>query len=124
MSIRQSSFFNENNEALKFREVLANLDKRNIFYSNQIDTFERYRNILYGTETDPKLNKFFLLRGNEKYQNIPKSITNVFLSSKNSIDSRFIKDFIASAISNESDVIQLENIERQLASILRKISRH
>ncbi|GAB4451674.1 MAG: ATP-binding protein [Bacteroidia bacterium] len=113
-------FFNENNEALKFREVLANLDKRNIFYSNQIDTFEKYRNILYGTETDPKLNKFFLLRGNEKYQNIPKSITNVFLSSKNSIDSRFIKDFIASAISNESDVIQLENIERQLRQFSEK----
>ncbi len=113
-------FFNENNEALKFREVLANLDKRNIYYSNQIDTFERYRNILYGTETDPKLSKFFLLRGNEKYQNIPKSITNVFLSSKNSIDSRFIKDFIASAISNESDVILLENIERQLRQFSEK----
>ncbi len=113
-------FFNDNNEALKFREVLANLDKKNIFYSNQIDTFERYRNILYGTETDPKLNKFFLLRGNEKYQNIPKSITNVFLSSKNSIDSRFIKDFIAGAISNETDVIQLENIERQLRQFAEK----
>lgn len=113
-------FFNENNEALKFREILAKLDQLNIFYSNQIDTFERYRNILYGTETDPKLSKFFLLRGNEKYQNIPKSITNVFLSSKNSIDSRFIKDFIASAISNESDVISLENIERQLRQFSEK----
>lgn len=71
-------------------------------------------------ETDHKLNKFFLLRGNEKYQNIPKSITNVFLSSKNSIDSRFIKDFIASAISNESDVIVLENIERQLRQFSEK----
>lgn len=117
---RPEFFFNENNEALKFREVLVNLDKQGIFYSNQIDTFERYRNILYGTETDPKLNKFFLLRGNEKYQNIPKSITNVFLSSKNSIDSRFIKDFIASAISNESDVIVLENIERQLRQFSEK----
>ncbi len=113
-------FFNENNEALKFREVLANLDKKNIFYSNQIDTFEKYRNILYGTETDLKLNKFFLLRGNEKYQNIPKSITNVFLSSKNSIDSRFIKDFIASAISNDSDAIILEKIERQLRQFSEK----
>jgi len=113
-------FFNENNEAIKFREVLAKLDQKGIFYSNQIDTFERYRNILYGTETDPKLNRFFLLRGNEKYQNIPKSITNVFLSSKNSIDSRFIKDFIASAISNETDVIVLENIERQVRQFSEK----
>lgn len=107
-------FFNENNEALKFKEVLARLEKKGIFYSNQIDTFEKYRNILYGTETDPKLNKFYLLRGNEKYQNIPKSITNVFLSSKYGIDSKFIKDFIASAISTDNSVIVLENIERQL----------
>ncbi len=113
-------FFNSNNEAVKFREVLANLDKNNIWYSNQIDTFERYRNVLYGTESDAKLSKFFLLRGNEKYQNIPKSITNVFLSSKHSIDSRFIKDFIANAISNESDVIQLENVERQLRQFSEK----
>lgn len=113
-------FFNDNNEARQFREILTEFDKNGIFYSNQIDTFERYRNILYGTETDPKLNKFFLLRGNEKYQNIPKSITNVFLSSKNSIDSRFIKDFIASAISTDTDVIILENIERQLRQFSEK----
>ncbi len=113
-------FFDENKKALKFREVLSNLDKKGIFYSNQIDTFEKYRNIIYGTESDPKLNKFYLLRGNEKYQNIPKSITNVFLSSKNSIDSKFIKDFIANAISSEGDVIQLENVERQLRQFSEK----
>ncbi|MBK6986197.1 MAG: hypothetical protein IPH32_16335 [Bacteroidetes bacterium] len=48
------------------------------FISNQIDTFERYRNIIYGTETDKLLSKFHILKGNEKYQNILKSITNVF----------------------------------------------
>ena len=98
-------FFNENDEALKIQEVLKNLDKAGIYYSNQIDTFERYRNILYGTETDKNLNNFFILKGNEKYQNIPKSITNVFLSSKSSIDSRFIKDFIANAITTETSGI-------------------
>ena len=75
-------FFNENDEALKIKEVVSGFDKRGIYVSNQIDTFERYRNILYGTETDKQLSKFhILLKGNEKYQNIPKSITNVFLSS-------------------------------------------
>jgi hypothetical protein len=107
-------FFNENDEALKIGEVLKKLDKFGIFYSNQIDTFERYRNILYGTETDKNLSKFHILRGNEKYQNIPKSITNVFLSSKSSIDSRFIKDFIANSLSTEAASIKLEQVERQL----------
>ncbi|MFL5752558.1 MAG: ATP-binding protein [Bacteroidia bacterium] len=107
-------FFNENDEALKIGEVLKKLDKFGIFYSNQVDTFERYRNILYGTETDKNLTKFHLLKGNEKYQNIPKSITNVFLSSKSSIDSRFIKDFIANSLSTENSSIKLEQVERQL----------
>jgi hypothetical protein len=115
-------FFNENDEALKIKEVLSGFDKRSIFYSGQIDTFERYRNILYGTETDKTLTKFHLLKGNEKYQNIPKSITNVFLSSKSSIDSRFIKDFIANSLSTENSSIKLEQVDRQLRQFNEKYS--
>jgi hypothetical protein len=107
-------FFNSNDEAMKIKEIIANLEKRDIYISNQIDTFERYRNIIFGTETDKQLSKFYLLKGNEKYQNIPKSITNVFLSSKSSIDSRFIKDFIANSLTNENSSIKLEQVERQL----------
>ncbi|MBI2723236.1 MAG: ATP-binding protein [Bacteroidetes bacterium] len=107
-------FLNNNDEAMKIKEVIANLEKRDIYVSNQIDTFERYRNIIFGTETDKQLSKFFLLKGNEKYQNIPKSITNVFLSSKSSIDSRFIKDFIANSLTTENSSIKLEQVERQL----------
>lgn len=107
-------FLNANDEAMKIKEVISGLEKRGIFISNQIDTFERYRNIIYGTETDKQLSKFHLLKGNEKYQNIPKSITNVFLSSKASIDSRFIKDFIANSLTTENSSIKLEAVERQL----------
>ena len=115
-------FFNENDEAIKIKEVIAGLDKRGIFVSQQIDTFERYRNILYGTETDKQLSRFHLLKGNEKYQNIPKSITNVFLSSKSSIDSRFIKDFIANSLTTESSSIKLEQVDRQLRQFNEKYS--
>jgi hypothetical protein len=107
-------FFSTNDEAMKIKEIIVNLEKRGIYISNQIDTFERYRNIIYGTETDKMLSKFHLLKGNEKYQNIPKSITNVFLSSKSSIDSRFIKDFIANSLTTENSSIKLEQVERQL----------
>ena len=115
-------FFNENDEALKMKDIVAGFDKRGIYISNQIDTFERYRNILYGTETDKQLSKFYLLKGNEKYQNIPKSITNVFLSSKSSIDSRFIKDFIANSLTTENSSIKLEQVERQLRQFNEKYS--
>ncbi len=107
-------FLNSNDEAMKIKEIISGFEKRGIYISNQIDTFERYRNIIYGTETDKQLSKFHLLKGNEKYQNIPKSITNVFLSSKSSIDSRFIKDFIANSLTNENSSIKLEQVERQL----------
>ena len=115
-------FFNENDEALKMKDIVAGFDKRGIYISNQIDTFERYRNVLYGTETDKQLSKFYLLKGNEKYQNIPKSITNVFLSSKSSIDSRFIKDFIANSLTTENSSIKLEQVERQLRQFNEKYS--
>ncbi len=115
-------FFNENDEALKIKDIAAGFDKRGIYISNQIDTFERYRNVLYGTETDKQLSKFYLLKGNEKYQNIPKSITNVFLSSKSSIDSRFIKDFIANSLTTENSSIKLEQVERQLRQFNEKYS--
>lgn len=107
-------FFTANDDAMKIKEIIANFEKRGIYISNQIDTFERYRNIIFGTETDKQLSKFHLLKGNERYQNIPKSITNVFLSSKSSIDSRFIKDFIANSLTTESSSIKLEQVERQL----------
>ncbi len=115
-------FFNENDEALKMKDIVAGFDKRGTYISNQIDTFERYRNVLYGTETDKQLSKFYLLKGNEKYQNIPKSITNVFLSSKSSIDSRFIKDFIANSLTTENSSIKLEQVERQLRQFNEKYS--
>lgn len=115
-------FFNEKDEALKIGEVLKNLERAGIFFSNQIDTFERYRNVIYGTEMDKNLSRFFLLRGNEKYQNIPKSITNVFLSSKSSVDSRFIKDFIANAITSETSGIKLDQVDRQLRQFYEKYS--
>ncbi|MBA2611581.1 MAG: ATP-binding protein [Bacteroidetes bacterium] len=115
-------FFTANDEAMKIKEIIGNLEKRGIYISNQIDTFERYRNIIYGTETDKQLSKFHLLKGNEKYQNIPKSITNVFLSSKSSVDSRFIKDFIANSLTTESSSIKLEQVERQLRQFNEKYS--
>ena len=115
-------FFNANDEAMKIKEIISNLEKRGVYISNQIDTFERYRNIIFGTETDKQLAKFHLLKGNEKYQNIPKSITNVFLSSKNSVDSRFIKDFIANSLTTESSSIKLEQVERQLRQFNEKYS--
>ena len=115
-------FFTANDEAMKIKEIVSGLEKKGIYISNQIDTFERYRNIIFGTETDKQLSKFHLLKGNEKYQNIPKSITNVFLSSKSSVDSRFIKDFIANSLTTENSSIKLEQVERQLRQFNEKYS--
>src|ERR1700751_5879467 len=36
-------FFNENDEALKIGELIKKIEKKGIYVSNQIDTFERYR---------------------------------------------------------------------------------
>lgn len=101
-------------KALLPKEVIQNFNQRDIEYSDQIDTFERYRNIIYGADPDKKYKKYFLLKGNSQYHNIPLAITSIFLSSDSSIKAEFVKDCIANAIQVKNSTIELRTVERQL----------
>lgn len=101
-------------EAMVLKEVLAGFNEKQIFYSDQIDTFERYRNILYGADPDKRYKTFALLKGNSLYHNIPLAIQAIFLSSESVIKSEFVKDCIANSISSKHTTIELKTIERQL----------
>lgn len=101
-------------KALLPKEVLQNFNQQDIEYSDQIDTFERYRNIIYGADPDKKYKKYFLLKGNSQYHNIPLAITSIFLSSDSSIKAEFVKDCIANAIQVKNSTIELRTVERQL----------
>ena len=78
-------------EALLPKAILAKFNENKVNYSDQVETFERYRNIIYGADPDKKYKKFALMKGNSNYHNIPLAITSIFLSSESVIRSEFVK---------------------------------
>lgn len=77
-----------------------------VFMSKIIDRYEQYRDIIYGNRqaVGKEFVRFQLLETN-KYQNIPRSIQNVFLNSR--LDADFIKDIIIRSMSDEEANIDL-----------------
>lgn len=82
--------------------------------SKIIDRYEQYRDILYGNKqaVDKEFARFQLMESN-RYQNIPRSIQNVFLNSR--LDANFIKDIIIRSMSEEEANIDLGYYRRQVA---------
>jgi len=109
-----------NNEAVLPKEVLTRFNEHKIYYSDQIETFERYRNIIYGADPDKRYKRFALIKGNSNYHNIPLAITSIFLSSEASIKAEFVKECIANSISTKHTNIELKTIERQLRQFTEK----
>jgi DNA repair exonuclease SbcCD ATPase subunit len=110
----EQEYYISDKEALQPKAVLAKLNERKIDYSDQIETFERYRNIIYGADPDKRYKKFSLMKGNANYHNIPLAITSIFLSSESVIRAEFVKECIANAIGSRHTTIELKTIERQL----------
>lgn len=110
----EQEYYISDKEALQPKQVLAKLNERKIDYSDQIETFERYRNIIYGADPDKRYKKFSLMKGNANYHNIPLAITSIFLSSESVIRAEFVKECIANAIGSRHTTIELKTIERQL----------
>jgi hypothetical protein len=99
------------------------LDADNIFYTRKIDRYEEYRDILYGnSDTGKKEFTRYALLQSKQYQNIPRTIQNVFLNSK--LEAEFIKQTIIMSLNEEDISIDLQNynhhlknFEEQLADI-------
>ena len=82
--------------------------------SKIIDRYEQYRDILYGNrQAVGKEFARFQLMESSRYQNIPRSIQNVFLNSR--LDANFIKDIIIRSMSEEEANIDLGYYRRQVA---------
>lgn len=99
------------------------LDQQRIDYSRKIDRYEEYRDILYGNNEMGKKEfaKYALLQSRQ-YQNIPRTIQNVFLNSK--LEAEFIKQTIIMSLNEEDITIDLQsythhlkNFEQQLNDI-------
>lgn len=85
------------------------------FMSKIIDRYEQYRDILYGNKkaVSKDLVRFQIME-TDRYQNIPRSIQNVFLNSR--LDANFIKDIIIRSMNEEEANIDLGYFRRQVAN--------
>lgn len=117
-------FISEDGQAYqKWEENRMVLDVNKLFYSRKIDNYGEYRDILYGnTETGKKEFIKYALLQSKQYQNIPRTIQNVFLNSK--LDAEFIKQTIIMSLNEEDVTIDLQrfthhlkDFEEQLADI-------
>jgi hypothetical protein len=88
---------------------------RNIGYTKIISSYEDYRNILYGNNKGlaTEFRKYALLESRQ-YQNIPRTITNVFLNTK--LDAEFVKETIIKSLNEEEIKIDLETYKSHLKS--------
>ena len=76
---------------VKIRQNIQQIS--NVVPSERIDSGEKYRDIIFGN-THERGNKYakYAIVESTKYQNIPRSIQNVFLNSK--LDAEFVKKTI------------------------------
>lgn len=104
-------------------EIAAKLDAQKVFYSKRkIDEYKEYRDIIYGNNTDKKheYRRYSILESKD-YQQVPKTIQNVFLNSK--MEAEFIKQTIILSLDNDVriDLNQyahhLNDFETQLTDI-------
>ena len=88
-------FISETGEVLsEWTKIRQNIQKDNMVdISHRIDNYQNYRDIIFGNVHD-RANKFakYALVESANYQNIPRSIQNVFLNTK--LDAEFVKKTI------------------------------
>ena len=84
-----------------------------------VDEYQEYRDIIYGNKrvTDKEFARFCIME-TAKYQNIPRSLQNVFLGAK--VDADFIKDIIIRSLGDEEPGIDLVYFRSQLAGFERE----
>lgn len=84
-----------------------------ILLSKKIDSYEEYRNIIYGNHQaiDLAFRKYAIIES-KQFQNIPRTIQNVFLNSK--LEAEFIKDTIIKSLNEEEISINLNTYSKHL----------
>ena len=99
---------------IRIRERIGRKD-----VSAKIETYEQYRNIIFGNNHDRshRYDKYAIVESS-KYQNIPRSIQNVFLNSK--LDADFVKNTIIQSMTDMEDSIRLSDYRHLVADFERE----
>lgn len=92
------------------------------YMSPIVDRYEMFRDIIYGNHQAVMRKEFFKfsIAESSRYQNIPRSIQNVFLNSK--LDADFIKETIIQSMDSESSFIDLGYFRHQVSEFEQEYS--
>ena len=101
--------FFENNSALEPKELWTRLLEKEYELSPVINSPKEYKSVLYGQ--DKKLSQFSFFAANTEYEQIAKTLSNVFINSK--LDSGSIKKSLVSSISG-FEPIDLNQMRRNI----------
>ncbi|MFW5753533.1 MAG: ATP-binding protein, partial [Marinilabiliaceae bacterium] len=95
-------FIDDHNVAYDTWEAIrSRLDADRCHYSRKVNSYDEYRDIIYGNNTGKKEFRKYALMESQQYKNIPRTIQNVFLNSK--LEADFIKQTIIWSM-NDTDV--------------------
>ncbi len=103
------SLFFEQNSALEPKELWARLLEREYELSPVLNSPKEYKSVLYGQ--DRKLQQFSFFNANAEYEQISRTLSNIFINSK--LDSGSIKKSLVSTISG-FDAIDLNQMRRNI----------
>lgn len=108
---KKELFLDEDNRAFESWDKIRTAFGKHIHYTNIISSYEDYRKIIYGDNKSlkPEFRKYALIESRQ-YQNIPRTIQNVFLNSN--LEAKFIKDTIINSLNEDEFTIDLENYSK------------
>lgn len=105
------------------RQVLSDWVKirdridKNVVVSARIDSGVMFKDIIFGNTHDHKYTRYALVQSSH-YQNIPRSIQNVFLNTK--LDADFVKNTIIQSMADEDLPIDLQTYRRLVTDFERE----
>jgi len=108
---KRDLFVDENNRAFESWDKIRNAFGKEIHYTPQITSYEEFRKIIYGDNKglNADFRKYALIES-KQYQNIPRTIQNVFLNSN--LEAKTIKDTIINSLNEDEFKIDIENYSK------------
>ena len=90
--------------------------------SSLVTGYDMFRDIIFGNNRKPDLLQFrkYAIVESSRYQNIPRTIQNVFLNSK--LDADFIKDTIIQSMDDNEFVVDLSYYRNQIETFEQEYS--
>lgn len=108
-------FVNSIGEVYSDWSAIKNEIGKDVYSSGIVDIYENYRDIIYGNRRAVKPQMYrFALSESSNYQNIPRTIQNVFMNSK--LDADEIKRTIISSLDDDEAFVDLTYYRSQVAS--------